>query len=91
MKKITKIGLYLLAAIKSFFFAVSQVAWGLLSIFGLNIALMYMIERHGTESLTELNPLFIKLESIIITNILWFVLAFFLLYSFLEIKEVNKK
>jgi len=75
------------ALFKSFFLAVTQVAWGLVSIFGLNLLLAYMI-REGTP--IEVSNLFLQLEMFIGTNIMSFVFIFFALYAYVEIKEVLK-
>lgn len=78
-----------LSLIKAFFHAVTQVAWGLASLFILNGVFVYLHEKQNFD-LTTISPLFIRLESFIITNIMFFVIVFFILISYLEVKEVYK-
>ena len=84
-----KTALITLALLKSFFLAVTQVAWGLVSIFALNAVIYYMYEKQSLD-LTTLNHTFLRLETFIGSNIMPFVWVFFVLYAFFEIKEVLK-
>lgn len=77
------------AIIKSFFLSITQVAWGLVSIFGLNWLITYLMVNRQVD-LSSINLLFIQMEGFIVDNIMWFVLAFFILYLYSEIKEVLK-
>lgn len=79
-----------LTLLKAFFQSVTQVAWGLLSIFGFNFALTYLASKKSID-ITDINILFLRCESIIINNAIWFVLIFLILYSYSEIKEILKK
>ena len=85
-----KSALITLALLKSFFLAVTQVAWGLVSLFGLNLLLTYIIISQKQVVPELVNNMFITLEGFIMGNIMPFCWVFFILYAFFEIKEVLK-
>jgi hypothetical protein len=78
--------LFFFTLIKGIFFAVTQVAWGLVSLFGLNIILGYMINEGTTFYIDET---FLMMESFIIENMLIFVFVFFILCVYTELKETG--
>lgn len=84
-----RIVLYILKIIKSFFYAVTQIAWGIASILLLNIALAYLMK--STDSINLISNVFLNLESFIVKNVIWFVLVFFILYFYGEVKEEISK
>jgi len=73
---------------KAFFMSVTQLAWGLVSLFGLNLVLAYFLKENMPY---EISLQFIRLEGIIIDNIMIFFWLFFIWYSFSYINEVNKE
>ena len=89
-KTITNVVMTILIIFKSFFIAVTQVAWGLVSLFGLNLLLTYLL-REGQVLPSSLNYLFIKLEGLILNHIMVFVIVFFLVYLYFELKELLKR
>jgi hypothetical protein len=80
--------LFTLAGLKSFFFAVTQVAFGIASMFFLNLMLAYFL-KEGIP--TEVSYTFLKIEMFIIQNVMNFVWTLFVLNYFFEIKEILKK
>ena len=82
-----KTALITLALLKSFFLAITQVAWGIASLFFLNILLAYML-KDGIPF--YVSKMFLQLEAFIVSNIMPFVWVFFVLYAFFKIKEVLK-
>jgi len=87
MAFLAKSFLVLLKICKSFFMAVTQVAWGIVSLVFLNGALYYMNEKYGTD-ITSISPTFLKLDTWIFNNVMFFFWVFFALYLYFEIKEV---
>jgi hypothetical protein len=85
IKNVIGIGLALL---KAFFYAITNVAWGIFSLFALNSLLAYLLVSQGQVNLV--NPYFLTAEKFIIDNIMQFVWVFFILHSYSEIKEVVK-
>lgn len=83
-----KSSLIVLALLKSFFLAVTTVAWGIASLFFFNILIAYML-KDGIPF--YVSKMFLQLEHFLITNIMPFVWVFFVLLAFFEIKEVLKK
>lgn len=79
----------LLALGKSFFNAVTQVAWGIASLVILNASLLYMHEKYGTD-LTYVTSTFLKLDAWVFNNIMFFFWIFFILYAYFEIRDVLK-
>ena len=84
---IKTIVLYIFITFKSFFLAVTNVAWGLLSLFAFNALIVYLYKSQGFD-LTLIPPIFIMMEEFIINNILAFVFVFFVLCFYLEQKEI---
>lgn len=76
-----------LVCLKSLFLAVTQVAWGLVSIFGLNLIMTYFLKEGMPLSISET---FLILERFIAGHVLLFVGCFFALYLYFEIKEIIK-
>jgi hypothetical protein len=85
IKNVIGIGLALL---KAFFYAITNVAWGLVSLFAFNALITYLMVSQGQVNLV--NPYFLKAEAFIIDNIMQFVWVFFILHSYSEIKDVIK-
>lgn len=77
--------LLFLGIVIAFFEAVMQIAWGLASIF-LLLGLVAFFEQ----DITSISPLLLNLFRFIQTNMMWFLLAFFLWYCFKYTKEVLK-
>lgn len=89
--EIIKGGAIVFSVIKSFFLAVTGVAWGLVSIFGFNALLSFLIVKTDSSfDLSKINPLFLKLEIFISNNLMLFIFAFFALYLYFDIKEILK-
>lgn len=79
-----------LKILKSFFLAVTQVSWGVLSLFGFNLLLAYLLKENMIK-ISEINKLFISLGDIILQNIMIFTLIFFALYLYDEIIDLRKQ
>lgn len=77
----------ILALFKAFFMSVTQIAWGLVSIFGLSIIINYFV-KEGIPY--YVNEFFLSCEYFILDNIVPFTLIFFILYAYFEIKEILK-
>ena len=88
-KVIKKVSIMILILFKSFFIAVTQVAWGLASIFILLGANFYFIEKGYTENFA-INEVFMNLMKFIFNNINWFVITIMALYLYFKIKEYLK-
>lgn len=86
--KIIKPIMVFLAIIKSFFIAVTQVVWGVLSLFGLNALIAYFYIQQGNVLPESINESFMFLQGIIMDNIMWFILVFFILSYYSEVKEI---
>ena len=78
--KATKI---ICAILISFFKAVTEVAWGLASIF----LLLGLIVYFKADVNNTITPLFLNLTKIIFDYMGWFVLVFFIFFGFRYIKE----
>lgn len=72
---------------KSFFSAITQVAWGVAGIFLFNIAIAYLI-KDGTP--TYISKLFLQGEAYIANHITLFVGAFFIMYFYYDMKELRR-
>jgi len=81
---------FTLAMLKSFFLAVTQVAWGLTSLVVLGIALFYLRDKYGI-SIAQMSPLFSNLILFIADHIMLFVFVFFIVQLWLEMRELFKK
>jgi flagellar biosynthesis protein FlhB len=79
-----------LSGVKSFFSAVTQVAWGIASIFILGAVLRYMMEKYSTGVPDYVSETFLSLTVFIIDNIMWFVFIFWLFYWITDYKELKK-
>lgn len=79
-----------LAGIKSFFLAATQVAWGLVSLFGLNLVLSYIITANRQVYPSLINKTFLHLEQFIIENIMLFFFVFWIVYFITDYKELSK-
>jgi hypothetical protein len=78
--------LYLLSAVAlAFFKAVTELAWGLASMFLLAGLITYFKVDTST-----IQPLLFKMFAFIVTNIKWFLLAIFVFYMFRNIKEMKE-
>jgi hypothetical protein len=77
-----------LALVRAFFLAITNVAWGLLSIFGLNALIAYLIASKGIE-LTTINTTFLAAENIILNNIIFFTIIGFVLEAYRGIKDLK--
>ena len=75
--------------LKSFFLAVTQVAWGIASLFFLSITMFYLRDKYGTD-ITYVSPVFASLITFVMNNIMLWVFVFCVLHCVIEYKEVNK-
>ena len=87
---IGKLFLVGLAILKSFFHAVTQVAWGLTGIFAFNLILAYMLKGNQIMP-NEVNQLFMKAEMLIINHVMLFFLVLFAIYLYSELKEFKEE
>ena len=90
IKMIKKSALVILSILKSFFLAITQVAWGLVSLFALDISLAYLSEKQGFD-VTMVNKTFMDMIFFIQEHILLFVGVFFILDLYFEIRELKKE
>ena len=86
-----KSGLIVFALIKSMFSAVTQVAWGLVSLLGLNVVMAYILAKNEMILPPYIDQTFLKISMFIVEHIMAFVWIFFILACYFEIKEVLKK
>lgn len=86
-KKLFNFGL---SGLKSFFSAVTQVAWGIVSLIGLNMLIVYVatVNKQTIPSIVDIT--FLKLETFIIEHIMIFTLIFWLFYWIVDYKELKK-
>lgn len=82
--------MYVFSICKAFFYSVTQVAWGLVSLFGFNLIISYILISKGAEMPITISKTFLILEQVIINNMMFFVSVFFVLGLYFEIKEINK-
>jgi hypothetical protein len=81
-----RIILFIFIAFKSLFLAITEVAWGLVSLFGLNLILVYML-KEGTPLFVD--KTFLMLEMFITNNIMPFVIIFFCLHIYFDIRSLK--
>ena len=75
-----------LIVLKSFFMAVTQVAWGLVSIVALKVAIIYALK--GEALPVTINETFLLLTNLIIDYMLWFAFVFFIIFVYFDLKEL---
>lgn len=73
---------------KAFFLAVTQVAWGLASMVFLNLEIVWVLKEEMTQ---QISTGFLRLEAIVFNHIMLFVMIFFIIYAYYDIKELTKK
>ena len=73
--------------LKSFFMAVTQVAWGIVSIVALKVALIYALKGDLPISINET---FLYLTKLIVNNLMIFVWIFFAIYIYFDLNEFLK-
>jgi hypothetical protein len=74
---------------KSLFMAVTQVAWGLIALFGFNALIVYLYKTQGLNVLS-VSRIFLQIEGFIQQRIMLFVWIFFIVYLYFEIRELIK-
>ena len=77
-----------LIILKSFFMAITQVAWGIVSIVALKVALIYALEKDALP--VSVDELFLKIVQIIVDYMVWFALIFFVIYLYFDLNEFAK-
>lgn len=77
-----------LMLLKSFFSAVTQVAWGLGGMMLLNLLLSYML-KEGLP--TSVDKQFLIVEQFIFNHMMLFVWVFFGVYLYFEVKELTTR
>jgi hypothetical protein len=85
--RLLKIGL---SGAKSFFSAITQVAWGLVSLFGLNIIIVYLMSKNNMILPPEVDKTFLLLSAFIIEHMMIFVFIFWIVYWYIDYKELKK-
>lgn len=75
---------------RAFFLAITQVAWGIASLFFLSLTMFYLRDNYGTE-LPILPPIFYQIISFLFDKLMWFVMIFLLFNIWIDYKEMSKK
>ena len=78
----------LLSGAKAFFESITQIAWGIASLFFLSITMFYLRENYEV-NIAYITPIFAKLTTFLVENIIWFVLVLFIISFILELRKLN--
>jgi len=82
--------LFILAIMKSFFHAITDLAWGLISIFGFNLLMTYLATAYEFD-LTTITPLFFKAIFFISDHIPAFFWTFFAWHLYFNVNKILER